>query len=138
MDSVQNLFDLWWVVWSFNKGDHKGSFEIYKQTAEKILQQCSVRRIQQKLHVALDSAAKQSSFTERAWILRHAFDAIVDGGTDTSNSSYSELEETSPPMNTNRKNMMYKEACLELAAAIVVGVLTETTDEDSDEPSVKD
>ena len=119
---------------TFNKGDHKGCFEIYKQTVEKILQHCSVTHIQQKLHEALDLATKQSNFTKGAWTIRNAFDAIVGTDTDTSNSSDSELEEMSPPIK------MYEEACREIAAAAIDlhRVLTEIADKDSDEPSVKE
>ena len=64
---------------TYNSGDHIGCYNIYKQTAEKILGQCSIGGVQQKLRSALNIAKQQSSSSSRAWTMRHAFDAILDG-----------------------------------------------------------
>jgi hypothetical protein len=64
---------------TYNEGDHNGCYQIYKETAEKILENCSVGTVQQELRLALDTAADQENATVRAWTMRHAFDAILRG-----------------------------------------------------------
>ena len=61
----------------YNEGDHSGCYDIYRQAAEKIAERCCVGVVQQKLHSALDLAEKQPSFDDRAWTMRHSFDAIL-------------------------------------------------------------
>ena len=88
----------------FNDRDHKGCYEIYRQTAEKILQHCSIGGVQQELRDALDLAAKQSKPYIQAWIMRNAFDAILHDVTET------------------KPDITYKDACHKVSLAISVGV----------------
>lgn len=64
---------------TYNEGDHNGCYKIYKETAEKILENCSVGSVQQGLRLALDTATDQENATVQAWTMRHAFDAILRG-----------------------------------------------------------
>lgn len=102
----------------YDKGDRKGCYEIYKETAEMLLKRCSLAGVREELRSALDLASRQSSFTEQAWTLRHAFDAILGGSIDTSDFTDGDKEEvTDHPMD-------YRDACLEISAAISRGAPT--------------
>ena len=107
---------------TYNKGDHKGCFEIYKATAEKIIKHCSIGGVKKELRSALELAAKQTTFTKQAWSMRHAFDDILSGDIDTTDLSESELESIDPPH--GKASMTYKQACLEISAAISKGAPT--------------
>lgn len=102
----------------YDKGDRKGCYDIYKQTAEMILKQCSLAGVQKELRSALDLANRQPSFTKQAWTMRHAFDAILSGNIDTSDFTDSDKEEVTT------HTMGYKDACLEISAAISRGAPT--------------
>ena len=102
----------------YDKGDRKGCYDIYKHTAETILKRCPLAGVREELRSALDLASRQPSFTEQAWTLRHAFDAVLSGNIDTSDFTDCEKEEvTTHPMG-------YKDACLEISAAISRGAPT--------------
>ena len=107
---------------TYNKGDHKGCYEVYKAAAEKILEQCSIGGVQKELRSALEQAAKQQTFTKQAWSMRHAFDDILCGDIDTEDLSESELESIDPPL--GKAAMTYKQACSHISAAISKGAPT--------------
>ena len=44
----------------YDDGDHSGSYNIYRQTAEKIIKRCSLAVVRQKLRLDLSLAEKQS------------------------------------------------------------------------------
>ena len=101
---------------TYNKGDHLGCYKTYKQSAEKILERCSLRGVRKELRSALDLAIDQQTFTKQAWTMRRAFDAILGGDIDTADFTDSDKKELPP-----RAAMSYKGACLEIAAAIDKG-----------------
>ncbi len=99
----------------YDRGDHKGCHDIYKEVAKTILQCCSLVGVRKELRSALDMAEKQSTFTKQAWTLRHAFDAILSGDIDTSDFTDKDKEEVIV------QPMGYKDACVEISAAISRG-----------------
>ena len=101
---------------TYNKGDHKGCYEVYKKAGEKIVDHCSIGGVLQELRAALELAETQSTFTEQAWTMRHAFDAIRCGDVDLSDLTDSDKEDLSPSI--EKKSMGYKDACREIVAAI--------------------
>lgn len=107
---------------TYNKGDHKGCYEVYKATAEKILEHCSVGGVQKELRSALDLVKIQSTYTDQAWTLRHAFDAIRCGEVDV--SDLTESDEEDPSHAVDKKKMTYRDACREIGAAIDKGAPT--------------
>ena len=114
---------------TYNSGDHSGCYDIYKQTAEKIAEHCFVDSVQRVLRLALDRVTEQSSFTNRAWTLRHVFDAIVSGEFDTTDSSESEMPKgggEDPPASEDASvlRMGYKDACRVILATINKGAPT--------------
>ena len=112
---------------TYNKGDHKGCFETYKAAGEKIVEQCSLSGVRQEMRSALELAEKQPTYTKQAWTMRHAFDAILCGDIDTSDFMDSDKEELSKSATADddeAAEMGYKEACLEISAAISRGAPT--------------
>ena len=111
---------------AYNKGDHKGCYERYREAGEKILEKCSLKGVRQELCSAVELADKQPSFTKQAWTMRHAFDAILCGDIDTSDFTDSDKEELAKSTGANDEpaEMGYKEACLEISAAISQGAPT--------------
>ena len=99
----------------YNKGDHKGCYERYKEAGEKIVDNCTLSGIQQQLRSAIELANKQSSFTKQAWTMRHAFEIILFGNIDTSNFTESDKEEL---LKSTGTEMGYKEACQNISTAI--------------------
>ena len=100
---------------TFNKGDHKDCYEKYKETGEEILKNCTLSGIQEQLRSAMELANKQSSFTEQAWTMRHAFETILVGNIDTSNFTESDKEEL---LKSTGTEMNYEEACHNISTAI--------------------
>ena len=112
---------------AYNKGDHKGCYERYRAAGEKILKNCSLKGVQQEFRSAIELADKQPSFTKQAWTMRHAFDAILCGDIDTSDftdSDKEELAKSTGAEDDDPAEMGYKEACLEISAAISRGAPT--------------
>ena len=111
---------------AYNKGDHKGCYERYREAGEKILENCSLKGVRQELRSAIELADKQPSFTKQAWTMRHAFDAILCGDIDTSDFTDSDKEELAKSTGADDEPapMGYKEACLEISAAISRGAPT--------------
>lgn len=111
---------------AYNKGDHKGCYERYREAGDKILKNCTLKGVRQELRSAVELADKQPSFTKQAWTMRHAFDAILCGDIDTSDFTDSDKEELakSTGADDDPEEMGYKEACLEISAAISRGAPT--------------
>ena len=111
---------------AYNKGDHKGCYKRYREAGEKILENCTLSGVRQELRSAVELADKQPSFTKQAWTMRHAFDAILCGDIDTSDFTDSDKEELAKSTGANDEpaEMGYKEACLEISAAISRGAPT--------------
>ena len=107
---------------TYNKGDHKKCYEVYKETGEKIVNHCSIEGVLQELRAALELAETQSTFTEQAWTMRHAFDAIRCGDVGLSDLTDNDKEDLSPSI--EKKSMGYKDACREIVAAINHGAPT--------------
>ena len=114
----------------YNEGDHSGCYNVYRQTAERIVEHCSVAVVQQKLRLALYLAEKQPSFTDRAWTMRHSFDAILRGIFVILNGSVENEEEAGPDPSAadgngtdeSKRGMSYEDACREISSAISRGV----------------
>jgi prefoldin subunit 5 len=113
---------------AYNKGDHKGCYDRYRATGEKILENCSLKGVRQKLRSAVELANKQPSFTKQAWTMRHAFDAILRGDIDTSDFTDTDKKElaksTRADDDDDPAEMGYKKACREISAAISQGAPT--------------
>ncbi len=113
---------------AYNKGDHKGCYDRYRATGEKILENCSLKGVRQKLRSAVELANQQLSFTKQAWTMRHAFDAILRGDIDTSDFTDTDKKEVAKSTRADDDDdpaeMGYKEACREISAAISQGAPT--------------
>ena len=75
---------------------------------------------------AVELADKQLSFTKQAWTMRHTFDAILCGDINTSDFTDNDKEELAKSTGGDDEDpaeMGYKEACLEISAAISRGAL---------------
>jgi hypothetical protein len=70
---------------TYNNGNHTGCFRIYEGAAYKILykygSKCS--EVKNVLEAALEKAYGDYSSTEKAWIMRQAFDLILGVPTQT-------------------------------------------------------
>lgn len=113
----------------FNAGDYRGCYDAYRQTAKKIVKHCSVAIVQQKLTSALSLAETQSSLFDRAWTMRHSFDAIIQHGisddsieTDNDKGETVDSVASKEDIDKGEKGMSYEEACKEICAAISKGV----------------
>eukprot|EP00293_Proteomonas_sulcata_P019448 CAMPEP_0184292388 /NCGR_PEP_ID=MMETSP1049-20130417/4188_1 /TAXON_ID=77928 /ORGANISM="Proteomonas sulcata, Strain CCMP704" /LENGTH=547 /DNA_ID=CAMNT_0026600157 /DNA_START=549 /DNA_END=2189 /DNA_ORIENTATION=- len=63
---------------AYNQGEVKKCYQIYKETAEKVMR--SANKCQQLLLIkGLVKAKASRDLDQGAWALRHAFDAILDG-----------------------------------------------------------
>ncbi len=60
----------------YNRGDIKGCADLYRKTAEQVMQRASPAD-QQILREGLQKAGNASSSKDAAWALRHAFDAVL-------------------------------------------------------------
>jgi len=64
---------------AYNLGDHRGCYEVYATTARLILQVAQdAGREREVIRAALQTAAVIADATEQAWVLRRAFDAILN------------------------------------------------------------
>jgi len=64
---------------AFNLGDHRGCYEVYACTARLLANSAAVPdREKQVLREALERACVIPSVTRQAWVLREAFDTILD------------------------------------------------------------
>lgn len=66
---------------AFNLGDARGCYETYACTARLLVHTASVpEAIRDRLRTALQEAAVLPEVARQAWVLRHAFDAILADG----------------------------------------------------------
>lgn len=67
---------------AYNTGDHQGCYDVYACTARMILATITEPpEARAKLREALDKCAELADPNERAWVMRHAFDAIGEMGS---------------------------------------------------------
>jgi hypothetical protein len=63
---------------AYNHGDHRGCYEVYACTARMLLQAVEgADEAKQVLKEALQQAVTVADVNQQAWIMRHAFDAIL-------------------------------------------------------------
>jgi hypothetical protein len=63
---------------AYNGGDHRGCYEVYACTARLLLQAVEgADEAKQRLKEALERCSTVPDVNEQAWIMRHAFDAIL-------------------------------------------------------------
>jgi hypothetical protein len=73
---------------AFNLGDHRGCYEVYACTARLLANSAAVPdAVKQPLRQALERASVVPSVTRQAWIMREAFDALLEGPEKKSGSS---------------------------------------------------
>jgi hypothetical protein len=64
---------------AYNLGDHRGCYEVYACTARMLLQAIKGGDAAKKqLKDALVECSTIADVNQQAWIMRHAFDAILD------------------------------------------------------------
>ena len=108
---------------TYNEGDHEGCFNIYVECSAELLAACPLRDVQGLLQAALRQCGTQRSHTERAWTMRHAFDAILGGGIDT--DAVVDLEGTAENSGAADAGMAhYRDACVAIQTAIDEGAPT--------------
>lgn len=63
---------------AYNYGDHRGCYEVYLCTGRMMLQAVEgAEDSKQILRQAIQRAATVPDVTQQAWIMRHAFDAVL-------------------------------------------------------------
>lgn len=63
---------------TYNKGDHRGCYKIYKHAAEAFLANRRLARTDMEaLQNGLKMAAREGSDSKKAWAMRNAFDMIL-------------------------------------------------------------
>jgi NADH dehydrogenase [ubiquinone] 1 alpha subcomplex assembly factor 1 len=82
----------------FNDGDADGCASVYADVVVKLCQR--VPSLSPLLHVALDRAISTRSPSERAWLLRHALDAVLRGELQRGGSSTATRAPTVDPVPT--------------------------------------
>ena len=66
---------------AYNLGDHRGCYEVYACTARLLLRVEGIpEETRRLLKDALERASVVPEVGRQAWIVRHAFDAILGGG----------------------------------------------------------
>jgi hypothetical protein len=67
----------------YNAGDHRGCYEVYACTARMLLQAVQgADDAKRRLKEALERCSVVGDVNQQAWIMRHAFDAVLaEGGT---------------------------------------------------------
>jgi hypothetical protein len=64
---------------AYNHGDHRGCYEVYACTARMLLQALEgAKSARDLLREALERCSTVVDVNQQAWIMRHAFDAILD------------------------------------------------------------
>ena len=77
---------------AFDLGDTRGCYEVYACTARLLVNSLSVANdVKDRLRTALAEAAVIPEVDRQAWILRHAFDAVL-GGSATADEDEDEEE----------------------------------------------
>jgi hypothetical protein len=65
---------------AYNQGDHRGCYEVYACTARLLLRAVEgAEGDKGVLKGALERCSTVSDVNEQAWIMRRAFDAVLDG-----------------------------------------------------------
>ena len=70
---------------AYNGGDHRGCYEVYACTARLLLRAVTgpeADGAKARLTAALERCATTVDVNEQAWIMRHAFDAILSDVED--------------------------------------------------------
>jgi hypothetical protein len=68
---------------AYNSGDRRGCFEVYCCTARLLVNTLKgADRVRQHLRLALERCAVVADVDEQAWIMRRAFDAVLDNVQD--------------------------------------------------------
>jgi hypothetical protein len=68
---------------AYNTGDHRGCYEVYACTARMLLQTVDgADDAKERLRKALERCATLGDANQRAWAMRHAFDAICGAPAD--------------------------------------------------------
>jgi hypothetical protein len=63
---------------AYNHGDHRGCYEVYACTARMLLQAVEgAEEAKSRLREALERCSVVADVTEQAWVMRHAFDAVL-------------------------------------------------------------
>jgi hypothetical protein len=63
---------------AYNQGDHRGCYEVYACTARMLLKAVKgADEARDVLRRALEQAAVVPDVGQQAWIIRHAFDAVL-------------------------------------------------------------
>jgi hypothetical protein len=75
---------------AFNLGDSRGCYEVYACTARLLLSATADNELKDRLRKALEEACVVPDTARQAWIMRHAFDAILE------ETAEEEGEETGP------------------------------------------
>jgi hypothetical protein len=66
---------------TYNGGDHRGCYEVYACTARMLLQAVQGAEDARKmLREALQECSTVVDVSRQAWIMRHAFDAVLGEG----------------------------------------------------------
>ncbi len=84
---------------AFNLGDSRGCYEVYACTARLLVHSASVAsEIKDNLRKALEESSVIPDVARQAWILRHAFDALLGGtpaeeGEEESDEAEDETED---------------------------------------------
>ena len=66
---------------AYNYGDHRGCYEVYACTARMLLRSVEgADEARERLRLALEQCSTVVDVNEQAWIMRHAFDAILEEG----------------------------------------------------------
>jgi hypothetical protein len=68
---------------AFNLGDARGCYEVYACTARLLVNSAAVSgAVKDRLRTALEEACVVPDVAKQAWIMRHAFDAILGAKSD--------------------------------------------------------
>ena len=68
---------------AFNVGDSRGCYEVYACTARLLVHSSSVgEEIKDRLREALQEASVLPDVARQAWVMRHAFDALLGGESE--------------------------------------------------------
>ncbi len=68
---------------AFNLGDSRGCYEVYACTARLLVHSATVpNEVKDRLRKALEEASVIPDVARQAWVMRHAFDAILGGTSE--------------------------------------------------------
>jgi hypothetical protein len=78
---------------AFNLGDSRGCYDVYACTARLLLNSGAADEVKEPLRKALQEACVLTDTARQAWVLRHAFDALLAAGAKEEGVSPEEPEE---------------------------------------------